>query len=222
MKFRKMMVAAPILVLALGLGGVAYGYGANSGGPHNGAHGYGPGGKLEWAFGRGSAPLGIVSSFAGGTLAVQAFDGATVDYTVGKNTQYELNGVTATSLAVASGEDVIVYAGHGWGGWSGGTKATTPTALIVFLFSPHAAGTIQSLTTNSTGQLIVVQDLQGFWRPIQTDSTTVFYANGVVDATPPTLTSGEVIAAIGSVAADHETLDATQINVITPHAKKHH
>jgi hypothetical protein len=224
MKFRKMMLAAPILVVALGLGGAAYGLGSNGfGGPHNGAHGYGPGGKLEWAFGRGSAPLGIVSSFDGATLGVQAFDGATVDYAVVPvKTKYVLNGVLATSAAVVTGEDVIVYAGKGWGGWSGGTKATTPLALIVFLFSPHAGGTIQSLTSNSTGELIVVQDLQGFWRPIQTNGSTVFYANGVADPTPPTLTTGEVVAAIGSVASDHETLDATQVNVITPPTHKHH
>jgi hypothetical protein len=223
MKSRKLWVIAPIVALALSVGGVAYASGSNGwGGPHNGAHGYGPGGRLTWGFGRDSAPLGMVEGFTSPTLSVLDFDGTTVTYTVGMNTKYFLNGVAGTSNSIAAGENVVVYSGHGWGGWSGGTKSTTPTAQVVFLFSPHAFGTVQSVTTNSTGELIVVQDPQGFWHPIQTDSTTVFYDNGTSSTTAPTFTTGEIISALGSVAADHETLDATQVNVVTPHKHRHH
>lgn len=221
MRSKKMLVAAPIVALALAVGGTAFASSNGSRGPHNGAHGYGPGGKLKWGFGRDSAPYGIVEGLANDVLTVMAFDGSTVTYDVGMNTQYFLNGEKGSSSSVAAGENVVVFAGRDWGGWSGSSSSTTPTAQVVYLFSPHVFGSYQSETTNSTGELIVVQDPQGFWHSIQTSSSTVFYVNGTSSTTPPTFSTGEILAAIGSVASDHVTLDATQVNVVTPKAHKH-
>jgi hypothetical protein len=220
MKRRMLFVTAPILVLALAVGGTAFASGGGHG-PHNGGHGYGPGGKLVWGFGRDSAPLGMVVSLVGTTLTVMEFDGASVTYNVSGNTVYFLNGVKGSSNSVSPGENILVVAGHGWGGWSGGTPSTTPTANVVWLLSPHAFGAIQSVTSNSTGDLIIVQDPQGFWHAIQTDSSTVYYDNGVSSSAAPTFTTGEIISALGSVASDHETLDATQLNVVTLKKHKH-
>jgi hypothetical protein len=221
MKRRKLLFAAPIVVLALAVGGTAFASGGGGfGGPRNGGHGYGPGGRAIWAFGRDSAPLGMVESLSGSTLTILDFDGTTVTYNVSDKTLYYLNGEKGSSNSVAQGENVIVFAGKGWGGWSGGTSSTTPTAQIVWLFSPHAFGSIQSVTPNSTGDLIIVQDPEGFWHAIQTDSSTVYYDNGVSSATAPTFTMGEIISALGSVGSDHETLDAVQVNVVTLHS--HH
>ncbi len=220
MRRSRLIVGASIVALALAAGGTAFASGGGFGGPHNGAHGYGPGGKLNWNFGRNSAPLGIVQGLNGTVLSITEFDGTTATYNVGDNTKYFLNGQPGSTSSVVAGENVVVFAGRGWGGWSGGTKSTTPTASIVYLFSPHAFGSFQSETTNSTGELIVVQDAQGFWHSIQTDSSTVYYVNGTSSTTPPTFTSGEILAALGSVASDHVTLDATQVNVVTPHGHK--
>jgi hypothetical protein len=210
MKARKFIVIAPIMALALAVGGVAYAGNGGFGGPHNGAHGYGPRGKLSWGFGSDAAPYGMVTSLVGTTLTILDFDGTTVTYTVGSATKYYLNGKPGTSGSVSGGENVVVYAG----------RPASTSAQIVFLFSPHAFGAVQSVTPNSTGDLIVVQDPQGFWHPIQTDSSTIYYANGTHSTTAPTFTDGEILSALGSVAADHETVDATQVNVVTLHS--HH
>jgi hypothetical protein len=227
MKSRKFLIAAPILALALAAGGTAWAAGGGGwGGPHNGAHGYGPHGSLRWGFGRDSAPLGIVAglntSSTPNVLSITEFDGTTATYDVSSNTQYFLNGVKGSSTSVVAGENVVVFAGRNWGGWSGSTASTTPTAQVVYLFSPHVFGSVQSVTTNSTGQLIVVQDPQGFWHSIQTSSTTVYYSNGTSSTTAPTFTTGEIIAALGSVGTDHLTLDATQVNVVTLHHHHSH
>lgn len=216
MKHRKFLAAAPLLVLALAVGGTAFASGFG-GGPHNGAHGYGPHGALRWGFGRFSAPLGMVQSFSNGTLTVLKFDGTTSNFTVQDSTQIFLNGSKAGSSAIVTGENVIVFAPRSW---SGKSSSSTPVAQVVWLISPHVVGSVQSVTTNSTGELIVVQDPQGFWHSIQTDSSTVYYDNGTSSSTAPTFTTGEILAALGSVASDHLTLDATQVNVVPPH--KHH
>lgn len=223
MNRRKLLVIAPILAVSLAFGGTAaFAFGGGGfKGPRNGAHGYGPGGSLRWGLGRDSAPLGMVASLVGTTLTVTEFNGTSSTYTVGGGTTYYLNGIKGTSSSVAAGENVVVFAGRGWGGWSGGTPSTTPSAQTVWLFSPNAFGSIQSVTSNATGSLIVVQDPQGFWHPIQTDSATVYYVSGKSSTTAPTFTNGEIISALGSVAADHETLDAVQVNVVTLHGHKH-
>lgn len=223
MRTRKWLFAAPLVALALAVGGTAYASGSSGGrSPHNGAHGYGPGGRLDWGFGRDAAPFGMVTSLVSDVLTITDFDGTTVTYNVTDSTKYFLNGVAGSSSSVVAGENVVVFAGRGWGGWSGGTSSTTPTAQVVFLFSPHVLGTVQSVSTNSTGDLITVQDPQGFWHNIQTSSSTVFYDNGTSSSTPPTFTDGEILAALGSVDADHVTLDATQVNVVTPGKHHHH
>jgi hypothetical protein len=219
MKSRKMLVIAPIVALTLAVGGTAFASGG-WGGPHDGAHGYGPHGSLRWGFGRDAAPLGMVTSLVGTTLTVLDFDGTTITFTVGGQTKYFLNGQSVTSIAVTAGENVIVIAPHDWGGSSGPTAS--PMANVVFLVSPHAFGSIQSQSTNVTGDAIVVADPQGFWHTIQTSSMTVYYVNGVSSTTAPTFTTGEIIAALGSVGSDHSTLDATQVNVVTLHAHHHH
>lgn len=219
MNRRKLVLIAPILTLSLAVGGTAFAFQGSGSGPHNGAHGYGPGGRLVWAFGRNSPSLGMVQSLTGDVLSVLEFNGTTVTYDVTKRTVYFLNGIRGTSAAVVAGENVVVGAGR-WGGWSGGTASTTPKAQVVWLLSPHTYGAIQSITPNLSGDLIIVQDPQGFWHYIQTSSTTVYYVNGTSTSSPPTFTIGEIISALGSVASDHSTLDATQVNVVP--AKRGH
>jgi hypothetical protein len=219
-KRRKLLVAGPVLALALAAGGTAWADNANSGWnePHNGAHGYGPRGSLHWGFGRASAPFGIVAAaLASNVLTVTEFNGAQVTYHVTLRTRYFLNGSAASVGSVVAGENVVVVAGHNWGGWSGGSSTTTPIAQTVYLFSPHVFGAVQSTTTNSTGTLIVVQDPQGFWHSIQTGASTVYYLNGQALSAPPTLNPGQIIAALGSIAPDHVTLDATQVALDTRH-----
>ncbi len=98
-------------------------------------------------------------------------------------------------------------------------------------------GKIQSITSSNGGYTIIVTDREGFWRTIQTGSSTTFSqvtrpvstpssgssgTSASSPATPPTpptpaaldpstLKAGDFVSAQGSVDANHTTLNASSV-----------
>ena len=120
-------------------------------------------------------------------------------------------------IAVVGGAAVVVVAG-GTGvaiAAASGPGSSTPTAAPSSPGSsapaqppappkhqPHLAGTVTSVRGNE----ILIKDFDGFTRTIKTSSKTA-YRDGLT-ASPPV---GTRIVAVGSVAADGTSLDATSI-----------
>jgi hypothetical protein len=207
------MLALPAVVFSLAFGGTALADGHG----HGGGNYSGQGTHFGWAFGRGDAPYGSVQSYTNSTLTVLEFDGTTQTFAVTTTTQVYLDGKLAQTNAIEDGLNVDVMAPHYWGSTGGGTT-TTPNAYVVYLISPSVLGSVQSVTTNSTGDLISVLNPQGFAFSIQTSATTNFYVSGTSSTTPPTFTTGEIVAALGLVdSTNKDQLDATQVRVGSAH-----
>lgn len=221
MKKRHLFVIVPV-VLTLAIAGTAYATTSTHPTSTHPAIHHGVGGKMGahfgWAFGSSDNPLGSVVSLSGTTLTVLEFNGTTETYTVGNNTKYFLDGKKTTSNAVVAGLNVIVAGPRMWGATTG-----SATANAVLLISPNVLGNIQSVTAGNSGDSIVVLNPQGFEFTIETSATTNYWVNGKVSTTAPTFTTGEIIAALGTVdSTNKDQLDATQVNVVPAHTAKHH
>jgi len=195
------------LAAAVALGPMAA---ATADGAH-GPSGHGDG-HHGWAFGQGEPPLGSVSALSATSLSVLQIDGSTKTYVLDANTKYFLDGNTVVPSSALIGDQVVVAFAHE-GQQGAGGSSTTPTAQAVFFISAHLVGTVQSVTPTSAGETIVIADPQGFWHSISTSSTTGWYVSGSSVSAAPSVSVGQVVAALGVVDADHLTLDATQVNV---------
>jgi hypothetical protein len=212
MRKRHLLVIAPIVV-SLAIAGTAYAATSH----HDGVGGR-MGSHFGWSFSNSDNPLGSVVSLSGTTLTVLEFNGTTLTYTVSDNTKFFLNGKSTTSLAVTAGLNVVVAGPRMWGTTTGST-----TAAAIFLVSPNVLGNIQSVTIGTSGDTIVVLNPQGFEFTVQTGSATNYWVDGSSSTTAPTLTTGEIIAALGVVdTTNKDQLDATQVNVVPAHTGHHH
>jgi hypothetical protein len=240
------LVAAGLVAGSVGVAAAATSSGTGSSGPGTppaqgpgamqgpgGMHGpggpsgmHGPGGM----HGRGGAggpggPGGreaTVQRISGSSLVVTTATGKTITYTLTGSTTYRKDGAAATSAAVNPGELVIVRtdgpppgAGSDASGSSSSGSATTPTATEVDVVSPHVAGLVQSVSTSGGSTTIVVADAQGFWHTIVTSGSTTYTQDGS-SVTSPTITDGEFVAADGTIASDHTTLDAATVRIGAP------
>lgn len=188
--------------------------GAKAGASTSGGPVGGPGGPV---------PVFTISSIGTSSLTVETPDGTTSTVTLTDSTTYTDNGVSTTEGALAVGDRITVLpvrpsGSSGSGGASGSTGATAPTSLTaasVNIVSPRLAGTVVSVTGASPDLTIVVEDAGGFWRTIVTSAATTYTDDGS-SVTTPTITTGEFLSALGSIASDHTTLDAASVALGKP------
>ena len=114
----------------------------------------------------------------------------------------------AAAVVVAGGTGVAIAAASGPGSSTPTSAPSSPGSSAPAQppappkHQPHLAGTVTSVRGNE----ILIKDFDGFTRTIKTSSTTT-YRDGLT-ASPPV---GTRIVAVGSVAADGTSLDATSI-----------
>ena len=146
----------------------------------------------------GDAPGGVVTNVSSTSITVSHADGTSSTYAIDPLTTVNEGRTRAAASALAVGERVQVRTST--------TSSTTAATIEIDL--AHVEGTVVSVT----GDTITVSDRQGFYRTIQVGDTTTYLKAGA-SATLGDVTTGTVIAADGTVGADHTTLEAVTVGI---------
>jgi len=151
--------------------------------------------------GGGPGAGGTVSALSADSITVSTPSGSTVSFALTNATVVDDGWTTGALSDLAVGERVMIVP----------TASGATTAATVFIQLPTVMGKVISVTAST----IVVEDQQGFYRSIDvTDATT--YLKGTTTASSSDVTVGAYLAAQGTVASDHTSLEATQIQLSRP------
>lgn len=163
-----------------------------------------------------------VTSVNANGITVTLPDGSTTTYATDANTTYTLDHTASTASAVTTGSHVDVAVSSTTAGLAttvgvetteGPGPAGGPGVPGDRHGAPMILGTVVSVSVSDS--TIVVADRDGFYRTIVTNSSTTYSNNGA-SADRSAVVTGATIAAIGSVDANHTSLDATQVAVGQP------
>ncbi len=181
---------------AQGVGGGVGARHSRGGGPHGGKAGKG---------GKGGKGGGTITALTASTLTVALPDNTSRTYTLSSATTVHQGPASAARSALAVGEHVRVRASD--------PAASTPTALDVDIRAPHVNGRISAVGADT----LTVVDPDGFTRTVHTTAATSYNRGGQATSRGA-LTVGTSIRATGTVDADHTDLDATRVDIPTPHS----
>jgi len=182
--------------------GGAGGQGVGGGGGARHSRGGGPhGGKG----GKGGKGGGAITALTASTLTVALTDNTSRTYTLSSATTVHQGPASAAHSALAVGEHVRVRASD--------PAASIPTALDVDIRAPHVNGRISAVGADT----LTVIDPDGFTRTVHTNPATS-YTRGGQATSHGALTVGTSIRATGTVDANHTDLDATRVDIPTPHS----
>jgi hypothetical protein len=159
----------------------------------------GMGHRLEGFQGRGG---GLVSSVSATSLTLATPAGSKTIGLTGSTAFYK-GQTKATSSVVKVGDIVRIRLVD--------PKATKPVASVVTVVPAHLSGFV----TKINGSTITLVDESGFTRTLRTSSATVYVKRGATGSASD-ITVGAFIRAIGSVAGDGTTLDATKVGTGLP------
>jgi len=175
---------------AQGVGGGVGARHSRGGGPHGGKGGKGG---------------GTITALTASTLTVALADNTSRTYTLSSATTVHQGPASAARSALAVGEHVRVRASD--------PAASIPTALDVDIHAPHVNGRISAVRADT----LTLVDPDGFTRTVHTTAATS-YTRGGQATSHGALTVGTSIRATGTVDADHTDLDATRVDIPTPHS----
>jgi len=179
-----------------GVGGGGGARHSRGGGPHGGKAGRG---------GKAGKAGGAITALTASTLTVALADNTSRTYTLSSATTVHQGPASAARSALAVGEHVRVRASN--------PAASIPTALDVDIRAPHVNGRISAVGADT----LTVIDPDGFTRTVHTNPATS-YTRGGQATSRGALTVGTSIRATGTVDADHTDLDATRVDIPTPHS----
>jgi len=159
---------------------------------------------------------GTVTAVGADSLTVQGPGGRTHTVATDSATTYSRDGHSAPRSVLAVGERVRIMLvrqaaapGSAPGASGSAPSATNPTASRVDVVDPRVGGTVQSVN----GSVITIADPEGFWRTVDTDGSTKFL-NGTQTASLSAVQAGQHVAAFGTIASDHTTLNAIEVRII--------
>lgn len=164
-----------------------------------------PGGR-PGTHGRGGYG-GLVTAVDSDSLTVRTPRGAETVALTSSTTYYE-GATKATRSAVEKGDVVHVRLAD--------PQATTKVATVVTVLPAHLAGWVTAVDAGT----ITITDRDGFSRTIRTSASTTYVRDGAT-ATRSAVTVGSMVRALGEVAPDGTTLQATRVATGTP-AKADH
>lgn len=160
----------------------------------------------------GGGPQFTVTSMTSTSLVVTDPSGNTQTFLLTASTTFEKDGASASAGDVVEGDHVIVTPTATSGS---GSSSSSLTASTVDVVSPSLAGTVVSVSGSGSSLVIVVSDESGFYRTIDTSASTTFDKDGTAVAAS-TITTGTFLSALGAIATDHTTLDATAVTIGVP------
>jgi hypothetical protein len=152
------------------------------------------------------AASGTLSALSDNSITVTERSGTTQTYTLTDATTYRRDGMAATRSDLSVGERVFVVP------TTASATASTKVAASVDVISVAVGGTVVSVTGGGAQRTIVVADPQGFWRTIRTSASTTYRSNGAA-VTNPQIAVGSSLVALGTIAADHTTLNARTVEL---------
>ncbi len=155
--------------------------------------------------GKGGKGGGAITALTASTLTVALPDNTSRTYTLSSATTVHQGPASAARSALAVGEHVRVRASD--------PAASTPTALDVDIRAPHVNGRISAVGADT----LTVVDPDGFTRTVHTNPATSYNRGGQATSRGA-LTVGTSIRATGTVDANHTDLDATRVDIPTPHS----
>jgi hypothetical protein len=162
----------------------------------------GPGRRAFGVIGGG----GTIASISSSGFTVTTPKGPTVTYTTSSSTMYREGAVTVGRSALAVGEHVVVGVARP----AASASSTAPRAAqLVDLLLPEVVGKVVSVS----GSTVVLQDSQGFWRTVQVSASTAYQSDGKTSSASA-LKAGVYVAASGTIASDHTTLDASAVAIL--------
>lgn len=145
---------------------------------------------------------GLVAAVTDSSLTVRT-PGGTKTVGLNSSTSYYEGKTKATKAAVKVGKIVAVRLAD--------PKASSPVASVVTVLPAHLGGFV----TKIDGDTITIVDHSGFTRTIRTSSATTYEKNGAAGKASD-VTVGALIRAVGTVAANGTTLEATTVRVGGP------
>ena len=165
---------------------------------------------------------GVVSAVSPTSITLSSRAGTPITFVIDSATTVLNNGASSSVSSIAVGDRVLVIptatsastaaqilAGSPDGRDRGAPGNSDPAGHETY--APHLEGTVVSVSDST----IVVSDRDGFWRSIATTSSTTYLANGSA-ADRSRVTVGASVFALGTVDANHTSLDATTVGIGTP------
>jgi len=144
----------------------------------------------------------MVSAISASSLTVRTPRG-TKSFGLNDSTTYYSGKTKTTRSAVEVGDIVRVLVAD--------PKASSPVASTVTVLPARVGGWV----TEVSGSTITLTDHDGFTRTVSTSSSTEFRKDGE-PATLAAVTVGSFVRALGEVAADGTTLNASRVGVGFP------
>ena len=161
---------------------------------------------------------GVITAINGSTLTVSGPDGKSISVVMTSSTTISRDGATVTQASLAVGDHINVRPDMA------SLPATPPTtpptsvnASAIDVRSPGVGGKVVSVDTSGSTSTIVVADEQGFYRTIVTNASTTYQKDGATGSVAD-VTVGAQVRGLGSVDANHTTLDASSVAVGQPKA----
>ncbi len=158
----------------------------------------------------GPVPAAVVKSIGASSVTIEVTRGTTSKTLVvdtDSSTKYLEGPFDVGRSALAVGEHVAVLPNRPSGGSENSSgSSTTITAAAIVIQAPSLGGTVVSVA----GNVIVVQDRDGFWRTIDVSSATKYEQDGKT-ASLSGVKKGDVLFAAGTISSDHTTLDASVV-----------
>jgi hypothetical protein len=146
------------------------------------------------------------------SITISGMGGKPLTFAIDSSTTVTKAGAAASASDLAVGELVDITAPMP----NSASSTTEQTAMSIRIEAPSEAGTVVSVSSSG----FVIQDDQGFWHTVTTSSSTTYTKSGAA-ATASDVTVGEFVGASGSIASDHTTLDATQVQIGQPAPGRH-
>lgn len=146
---------------------------------------------------------GKIIALSATSVTIQNLSGASNSYTIDASTTVTLDDRTVTLANLAVGELV----------WIETNSANATSARSIDIALAHVGGQVESVSANT----ITVSDRDGFYRTLSVSSATT-YAKGAQSATLNEVSVGSFIMAVGTVDANHTTLDTSSIRIGRPHS----
>ncbi len=140
---------------------------------------------------------GLVAAVDSDSVTLRTPDGTrTVALT--RSTTYYVGRTKSAKSAVQVGKVVHVRLAD--------PRATNPVASVVVVVPAHVVGWVTSVA----GSTITLTDPSGFTRTVRTSDSTTYVKDGAT-ATASIVTKGTFVRAVGTVADDGTTLDASRV-----------
>lgn len=151
---------------------------------------------------------GVVTAVTSSAITLTLPDSLSATYTINSATVIEDHDVAKTVADITLGSPVAVISSHTDASLAAKILLGVPGKDAPGAHQPRLGGQVVAVSATT----ITVADRDGFWRTINTSSTTT-YSDASGATTRDAVAVGQFVGATGTVDADHTSLDAASVQV---------